>query len=80
VHWVPVVHEELCASQFDWTSAVSWLVKYCASVGYLGRLKLGRCIPVQLDNSVRPPEILEFFEDFEFFFEIFEIFENFENF
>ena len=32
------------------------LVEYSASVGYFGRFKLGRCVPVQLHNSVCPPE------------------------
>ena len=32
------------------------LVEYGASVGYFGRLKLGRCVAVQLHNSVCPSE------------------------
>merc|ERR1711973_77121 len=54
VHRVPVVDQEFAAGQLDRARAVGRLVEYGASVGYFGRLKLGRCVPVQLDYSVCP--------------------------
>merc|ERR1711973_776207 len=54
VHRVPVVDQELGAGQLDRARAVGRLVEYGASIGYFGRLKLGRCVAVQLHYSVCP--------------------------
>merc|ERR1711973_642425 len=54
VHRVPVVDQEFAAGQLDRARAVGRLVEDGASVGYFGRLKLGRCVSVQLHYSVCP--------------------------